>query len=48
MLTKLDPPYDKRGSVIPKNISRDKVEDFVIKACEYYSKVLKQRERDSR
>ena len=38
----------KLYSVIPKNISRDKVEDFVIKACEYYSKVLKQRERDSR
>ena len=39
---------EKLYSVIPKNISRDKVEDFVIKACEYYSKVLKQRERDSR
>ena len=39
---------DKLYNVIPKNIRRDKVEDFVIKACEYYSKVLKQRERDSR
>lgn len=39
---------EKLYSVIPKNIRRDKVEDFVIKACEYYSKVLKQRERDSR
>ena len=39
---------EKLYSVIPKNIGRDKVEDFVLKACEYYSKVLKQRERDSR
>ncbi len=39
---------EKLYSVIPKNISRDKVEDFVLKACEYYSKVLRQRERDSR
>lgn len=39
---------DKLYSVIPKNIGRDKVEDFVLKACEYYSKVLRQRERDSR
>lgn len=39
---------DKLYNVIPKSIRRDKVEDFVIKACEYYSKVLKQRERDSR
>ena len=39
---------EKLYKVLPKNIERDKVEDFVIKACEYYSKVLKQRERDSR
>lgn len=39
---------DKLYSVIPKNISREKVEDFVLKACEYYSKVLRQRERNDR
>ena len=39
---------DKLYSVIPKNISRDKVEEFVIKACEYYSKILRQRERADR
>ena len=39
---------DKLYSVIPKNISRDKVEEFVIKACEYYSKILRQRERNDR
>ena len=32
----------KLYSVIPKNIGRDKIEDFVLKACEYYSKHLKQ------
>ena len=32
--------------VIPKNIRIDKVEDFVIKACEFYSKHLKQKERE--
>lgn len=39
---------DKLYNVIPKNISRDKVEEFVIKACEYYSKILRQRERNDR
>ena len=29
---------------IPKNIDRNKVEDSVLKACEFYSKHLKQRE----
>ena len=32
--------------VIPKNIRIDKVEDFVIKACEFYSKHLKQKDRE--
>ena len=39
---------EKLYSVIPKNIKRDKIEDFVLKACEYYSKVLKQKERNGR
>lgn len=34
---------EKLNSVLPKNIERDKVEDFVIKAVDYYSKHLKQR-----
>ena len=29
--------------VIPRNIERDKVEDFVLKACDYYSKHLRQK-----
>lgn len=39
---------DKLYKVLPKNIERDKVEDFVLKACEYYSKHIRQMERDSR
>lgn len=39
---------EKLFKVIPKNIERDKVEDFVLKACEYYSKHIRQKERDSR
>ena len=37
---------DKLYNVVPKNIGRDKLEDFVIKACEHYSKYLKQRDRE--
>ena len=33
-------------NVIPKNVKEDKMEDFIIKAIEYYSKHL--RERNSR
>ena len=39
---------DKLYKVLPKNIERDKVEDFVLKACEYYSKHIRQMERDCR
>jgi ParB family chromosome partitioning protein len=35
-------------SVLPKNIENDKIEDFVIKSIEYYSKHLKQKEMGSR
>ncbi len=34
--------------VIPKNIQRDKIEDYVLKACGYYTKYLKQKSRESR
>lgn len=33
----------KLFNVLPKNIEREKIEDFVLKACSYYSKHLKQR-----
>ena len=39
---------DKLYKVLPKNIERDKIEDFVLKACEYYSKHIRQMERDCR
>ena len=39
---------EKFYKVIPKNINREKVEDFVIKACEFYSKHIRQKERDTR
>lgn len=35
-------------SVLPKNVENDKIEDFVVKAIEYYSRHLKQREMSSR
>lgn len=37
---------DKLYSVVPKNIDRDKLEDFIIKACEFYSKHLKKKEKE--
>ena len=44
-------PYDEDMNPIDEfyinnNIGRDKLEDFVIKACEHYSKYLKQRDRE--
>lgn len=39
---------EKLFDVLPKNIERNKIEDFVLKACEYYTKHLKQKDRDSR
>ena len=43
-INKFKIPEEKLMKVIPRNIDREKVEDFVLKACEYYSKHLKQRE----
>ncbi len=37
---------EKLFNVVPKNIERDKLEDFVIKACEFYSKHLKNKDRE--
>lgn len=37
---------DKLLNVIPRNVDRTKMEDFVIKACEFYSKHLKQKDRE--
>lgn len=37
---------DKLFEVIPKNIGRDNLENFVIKACEFYSKHLRQKDRE--
>ena len=37
---------DKLYNVVPKNVTRDRLEDFVIKACEHYSKYLKQKDRE--
>ena len=37
---------DRLFNVVPKNIERDKLEDFVIKACEFYSKHLRNKERE--
>ena len=37
---------EKLFNVVPKSIERDKLEDFVIKACEFYSKHLRNKERE--
>lgn len=47
-ITKFKIPEEKLMKVIPKNVDRSKVEDFVIKACEYYSKHLRQRDMGGR
>ena len=39
---------EKLFKVIPKNINRENLEDYILKACEYYSKHIRQKERDSR
>lgn len=35
-------------SVLPKNVESDKIEDFVVKAIEYYSKHLRQKDIGAR
>jgi len=37
---------EKLYNVIPKNIERDKLEDFVIKACDFYTKHLRNKDRE--
>ncbi len=37
---------NKLFDVLPRNIEREKVEDFVLKACSYYTKHLKQKDRE--
>lgn len=39
---------DRIRSVLPKNVGNDQIENFVVKAIEFYSNHLKNRERDSR
>ena len=38
----------KHYTVIPKNLKRENVEDFILKACDYYSKHLRHKERNER
>ena len=37
---------DRLFTVVPKNIDRNDLEDFIIKACDFYSKHLKNKERE--
>ena len=37
---------DKLFNVIPKNVDRSNIEDFILKACEFYSKHLKNKDRE--
>lgn len=43
-VTKFKIREDKLYNVLPKNIKRDKIEDFVLKACSYYTERLKRRD----
>ena len=42
--------FDERKirSVLPKNIEEKKIEDFVVKSIEFYSKYLRQKQKDAR
>ena len=37
---------DKLFNVIPKNVDRSNIEDFILKSCEFYSKHLKNKDRE--
>lgn len=37
---------DKLFNVIPKNVDRNNLEDFILKACEFYSKHLRNKDRE--
>ena len=37
---------EKLFNVLPKNIEREKVEDFILKACSYYTRHLKNKDRE--
>lgn len=39
---------DRLLKVIPKSIQRDKIENYVIKACEHYTNYLRKRDREGR
>lgn len=39
---------EKLFDVLPKNIERQNIEEFVLRACEYYTKHLKQKNREGR
>ena len=37
---------DKLFNVVPKNVDRSNLEDFILKACEFYSKHLRNKDRE--
>lgn len=43
-VTKFKIQEDKLYKVLPKNIKREKVEEFILKACSYYTERLKRRD----
>ena len=47
-VAKLKLNEERIRSVLPKNVDNTKIEDFVVKAIEYYSKHLKQKEMGAR
>lgn len=42
-ITKFKIQEDKLFKVLPKNIQREKIEDFVLRSCEYYTNFLKRK-----
>ena len=47
-ITKIKFDERKIRNVLPKNIEEKKIEDFVVKSIEFYSKYLRQKQKDAR
>ena len=47
-ITKMKFGEERIRSALPKNVENDKIEDFVVKAIEYYSKHLRQKDMEAR
>ena len=46
--SKLKFDRERLRTVLPKNIEENKIEDYVVKSIEYYTKYLRHKNRESR